>query len=176
MNRIREIREAQGLTQEQLAERAGTTAATISRLETQTRQLTLDWMRRIAQALRVRPEVLIASAALAQNESDVEPYFSSDRAVPSLSGVGVALYRVIHSPLPNLGIAAGDVLLFETGASRPPPRTGDVVLVRILGDYLVLRQFLEPGLLTTNQPGANVAFTLDDPAFVAEIVGIRARP
>lgn len=53
MNRIRELREKAGLSAERLADRVGTTQATISRLETGARRLTVSWMRRIADALQV---------------------------------------------------------------------------------------------------------------------------
>ena len=50
-SRIREIRKERGLTLQQVAERADTTAQTIGRLETGMRTLSIDWVERIAKAL-----------------------------------------------------------------------------------------------------------------------------
>lgn len=81
-NRIREIRERLGLTQEQLAERVGTTAQQISRLEKGQRGLDVPWMEKIAAALGEKPAALIDQIAdstsglpserkLAQNEEEL---------------------------------------------------------------------------------------------------------
>ncbi len=61
--RLREIRKAKGLTLQQVAERVkprGTTPQTIGRLETGARTLTLDWVRRIAEAMEVDPAELLS--------------------------------------------------------------------------------------------------------------------
>ena len=61
INRIRAIRREKKLTLADVAERCvpATTAQTIGRLETGTRQLSLTWMNRIAAALEVEPELLV---------------------------------------------------------------------------------------------------------------------
>jgi transcriptional regulator with XRE-family HTH domain len=68
MNRLREVRKARGLTLADVAARCTppTTAVTIGRLETGTRQLTVPWMQRLAAALEVDPRQLLAQ------ESDSE--------------------------------------------------------------------------------------------------------
>lgn len=53
MNRIKELREQAGLTQAGLADIAGTTAATIQRLESGQRQLTQKWATVLARALGI---------------------------------------------------------------------------------------------------------------------------
>ncbi len=60
-NRVREIRKAQGLTLADVAARCEppTTAVTIGRLETGTRQLTVPWIDRLSRALGVEPRQLI---------------------------------------------------------------------------------------------------------------------
>ena len=50
-SRIREIRRAKGMTLQQVADQIGTTAQTIGRLETGMRTLSIDWVRKIADAL-----------------------------------------------------------------------------------------------------------------------------
>lgn len=57
--RIRELRIRRGLTQAELAEKAGTTAATISRLETNAMTVSTDWLERLATILAVHPAELI---------------------------------------------------------------------------------------------------------------------
>lgn len=61
LNRIRDIRKAKGMTLADLAAACSppTTAQTIGRLETGTRQLSLTWMNRIAAALAVDPASLM---------------------------------------------------------------------------------------------------------------------
>ena len=57
---LKTLREKAGLTQAELAERASTRQATISRLETgETRMVQLDVLDRIASALGVEPGDLI---------------------------------------------------------------------------------------------------------------------
>ena len=63
INRIRSIRKDRGMTLAELAEACSprTTAQTIGRLETGMRNLSLQWMERIAIALEVDPETLVLS-------------------------------------------------------------------------------------------------------------------
>jgi transcriptional regulator with XRE-family HTH domain len=65
LNRIRDIRKAKGMTLADLAAACSppTTAQTIGRLETGTRQLSLAWMNRIAAALEVDPASLMRAEA-----------------------------------------------------------------------------------------------------------------
>ncbi len=58
--RVREIREAQGLSQAALAEKAGIRPATLSAIETgQTKGIDFDTLERLAGALSVPAQVLI---------------------------------------------------------------------------------------------------------------------
>ena len=61
---LTELRERSGLTQIELAEKAKTTQATISNLETgKSRRIELDLLDRLAKALRCKPSDLIVRAA-----------------------------------------------------------------------------------------------------------------
>jgi len=102
INRIRDIRREKGLTLAQVAERCQppTTAQTIGRLETGTRNLSLGWMNRIAAALGVAPELLLRSAATAEprliatlGEAGAEPLtHPRDAVLPTtLASDGAAL-------------------------------------------------------------------------------------
>jgi transcriptional regulator with XRE-family HTH domain len=61
-NRIREIRLQKGMALREVAERAGTIAQTIAKLEKGTMALNLEWMRQIAAALGVKPADLLTDA------------------------------------------------------------------------------------------------------------------
>jgi len=58
-NLIRQVRLLRGLTQAELAQKVGTTAATVSRLEKDTMTLSTEWLERFAVALGVHPSELI---------------------------------------------------------------------------------------------------------------------
>lgn len=58
-NRIRHYRRLKGLTQTDLAESLGTTAATISRLETEGIKVSVDWLEPLAEILQVQMSDLI---------------------------------------------------------------------------------------------------------------------
>lgn len=68
INRIRDIRKSKGWTLAELAEACdpSTTAQTIGRLETGTRNLSLKWMERIGAALDVEPDTLVRSESAEQ--------------------------------------------------------------------------------------------------------------
>jgi phage repressor protein C with HTH and peptisase S24 domain len=58
-NRIRELRHRAGLSMQALADRAGTSAPQINKLEKGERRLTVDWMVRLGKALGVDPTDLL---------------------------------------------------------------------------------------------------------------------
>ena len=67
INRIRDFRQAKGMTLAELADACDppTTAQTIGRLETGMRNLSIKWMDRIADALDVDPQSLVRSETTA---------------------------------------------------------------------------------------------------------------
>ena len=64
--RIREIRKVRGLTLLELADKVGTTAQTIQRLETDNMSVSVDWLSRIAPALGVTAAGLLAQESEAR--------------------------------------------------------------------------------------------------------------
>ena len=60
--RIAEVRRQRGLTQEQLAERVGTSVRALQRTEAGAQNLTLRSVARLALALGVKPEELIVAS------------------------------------------------------------------------------------------------------------------
>lgn len=71
-NNIRLIRKERALSMESLAERIGTTRATIMKLENGDMQLTTTWMERLADGLRCTPIDLISTP----NEKQKQGYSS----------------------------------------------------------------------------------------------------
>jgi transcriptional regulator with XRE-family HTH domain len=59
-NRINELRRMAGLTQEALANLLGTSKMNVSRYETGKQDLTIDWMRRFAEALGCEPAEILS--------------------------------------------------------------------------------------------------------------------
>jgi|SRR5579859_209299 len=78
-NRLKEFRDLAGFSMQALADRVGTTAPQINKLEKGERRLTLDWMTRLAAALGIEPKDLLP--ALPQSRA---PRAGSDR--PLVSG------------------------------------------------------------------------------------------
>jgi DNA-binding XRE family transcriptional regulator len=63
MSKLREARVALGLSQERLAELAGTSQSTVNKLETGRMRLTLDYAVRLAPHLGLHPDALMGAAA-----------------------------------------------------------------------------------------------------------------
>jgi transcriptional regulator with XRE-family HTH domain len=96
MNRIKELRKARNLTQEQLAELLGTTDATIQRLESGKRQLTERWAAQISTVLGVDVTEVFGAILPVTNAG-----------LPVVGDVQAGVWREIdvvdepkHSPLP----------------------------------------------------------------------------
>ncbi len=73
LNHLRALREARGLTLEQLAAAVGTTNQQISHLELGKRQLTVAWLKRLAAALDCHPWAIV------DGEEALEAFVTSGR-------------------------------------------------------------------------------------------------
>ena len=177
MNRIKEIREAAGLSREQLAEKTGTTGNHIWRLESGRTKLTHEWMTRLAEALACTPADLIANVVVAESSIDEVEDVDGDAVTLAIAKRGLKVYRVLSRSVINAGIAPGDVITVDRGESAiANPRIGDIVLVEIgPSRNRVLRQFIPPAMLVTNRGGANLAINLDDPSVEPTIIGVVLR-
>ncbi|MCX9146433.1 helix-turn-helix domain-containing protein [Erythrobacter sp. WG] len=126
MNRIRDIRKAKGLTLADLAAACAppTTAQTIGRLETGTRQLSLTWMNRIAAALGVEPAALMRAEASAPARivAELGPSGPEALAAPREALLPSALAREDEAAPVVLSVTA------SIGEYRP----GDLVWLRTL--------------------------------------------
>jgi transcriptional regulator with XRE-family HTH domain len=135
MSRVREIRKAKGLTLADVAARCTppTTAVTIGRLETGTRQLTVAWLDRLAAALEVDPKQLLAQEG--DTAIPVAALLTAEGAQP------LAAPLSLHAPVPlpgSIGLVvresqgdyrAGDQLWLE---QLPPERFADAINTDIL--------------------------------------------
>jgi transcriptional regulator with XRE-family HTH domain len=182
LHRILELRTRRGLTHKQLADAAGVSESTISRLEGGHVRLMVDQLQRLARALGVTAADLILDVILADVVADVEPLPSEDApVVTALATAGVRLYTVISDSVIDAGIAPGNIVPVRTGAAAIGDlKTGDIALLLVTTvqtgtDALVLRQFVAPALFTTNKPHGNVGLRMDTPDVKIEILGVVAR-
>lgn len=122
INRIRDIRKDKGWTLADLAEACSppTTAQTIGRLETGTRNLSLKWMDRIADALEVDPEMLVRSDKA-----------SPAQIVATLGSDGPqALAKTRDAMLPTDLGGDGPLMVLTVEAATGPYLPGDQVWLR----------------------------------------------
>jgi transcriptional regulator with XRE-family HTH domain len=191
MNRIAEWRNRRDLTQAQLAElvskRTGahTAQSTIQRLETGKTDLTLEWIMLLANILEVSPLDLLGIAVIAQLQNEVEAQrLSLDPSIATaLAHKGLLAYTVTSGSLANLGFRPGMSVVVDTSdEAKRDLQTGAVVIAEVatrgepVHKGLVMRQFMSPALLTTNKPGRNASFSLDDADLDVKIVGIVLPP
>lgn len=73
-NRIRELREREGLSQAQLADKVGTSQAQIDRLEKNQRRLSDYWMIKLSIAFQCPPEDIISEPMPPQEKTILEKF------------------------------------------------------------------------------------------------------
>lgn len=174
LSRLREIRKSRGLTLAEVAARCAppTTAVTIGRLETGTRQLTVPWIDKLAAALQVDPRELLAQPG--DNALPVAAQLTADGAQPLTEP------QQLPAPTPLAGLIgllvrdsqgdyrAGDQLWLE---QLPPERFADAINTDILVPRPVGR-FLFGRLVATEgsrlqilpaRPGARQTVVADAP-------------
>jgi phage repressor protein C with HTH and peptisase S24 domain len=130
-NRIREFRDRANLSMQALAERAGTSAPQINKLEKGERKLTVDWMIRLGRALNVEPRDLMVTDFPGSGMSDSEQ--SSAHRFDLPSSMSVSAVEFGKPDLPVRGRAQGGatgVLMIPTEQPavdwtyRPPQLRG----------------------------------------------------
>lgn len=179
-NRIEELRSARGWTQEQLAERMGTSQQQVGRLEKAQRRLNTDWLEKAAEALEVRIEDLFEQKDRSALIDDVSPV--DDETMGSIAQAlakrGLRVYRVDADSVAESGINKGTlVTVDETPQAIDLAQTGDIVAVKAgLGEKrTLLRVLIRPSLVTTNRADRNSIFRIDNPAMDARLVGVVVR-
>ena len=148
INRIRDIRREKRLTLADVAERCvpATTAQTIGRLETGTRNLSLVWMNRIAAALEVDPDLLVKGDAS-----------ETPKLIARLGDTGAeALTTPRDAILPTALEGEGTLVAMAVEASAGEYRSGDQIWLRQVESdsfaRLLNRDVLAP------RPGGRFAF------------------
>jgi transcriptional regulator with XRE-family HTH domain len=122
INRIRDIRRQKRMTLADVAARCSppTTAQTIGRLETGTRNLSLGWMNRIAAALEVEPKLLL------RGEEAGQP-----RLIARMTATGTEALPVARDAiLPTALGGDGPLVAIEVEASAGEYRAGDQLWLR----------------------------------------------
>lgn len=150
-NKIKEIREQRGLTQDELGRRTGTTGATISRLEAGRRKLSQEYMETIAKALNVAPGDLVGKAVPAVSETHLIPIVGdvaqdnwrvaaagegkSEGVIPVLlppkvNHLSGSAYRVTDDHAEWLVGRGGYIIAVPVEGLRKTPLDGDILIVR----------------------------------------------
>ena len=122
INRIRDVRKQKRMTLADVAARCAppTTAQTIGRLETGMRNLSLDWMNKIAAALGVEPELLV------RRDRD-----DSAKLIARLGESGPeALSRPMDALLPSALSGEAPLLAMAVDVGAGDYRSGDQVWLR----------------------------------------------
>lgn len=178
MNRIKEIREREGLTQDELAVRMGTTSQQVGRLENGQRKLTVEWMNKLAIALDCYPSDLIENAIIADMINEVEPAEPSglESVRKALADRGISTYVVKVDSVASVLPVGTVITVDETIKDFDAVESGQVVLINLAEKgakdrVKALRVYIRPGLLSTNRSRGNTAFRTDDKAFEVELVG-----
>lgn len=145
ITRIREVRKARGLTLDDVARRCDppTTAQTIGRLETGTRTVSVGWLNRIALALGVDAQDLVATGD-AQPELKVAAILGASGATAPRKATIVIPPRVMDSQLAVTVAAstgnyrAGDEIWCDTLSPEDFGRAlnRDVLVPRSAGRFL----------------------------------------
>ncbi len=148
INRIRAIRKAKALTLAELAEACDppTTAQTIGRLETGTRNLSLKWMERIGAALEVDAEELVRSEESSPAMIVAQLFSSGPQALPTK-----------REAIPPATVAGdGDRMVLAIEESVGEFRPGDQLWLRQIAPenvgHAINRDVLVP------RPGGRFAF------------------
>jgi len=93
-NHLRAWREFRQLTQEDLAERVGTTGAVISLLESGGRRLSDKWLYKLAPALNTRPGFLLE---FSPDDADLSILEAITDVAPERKGEALRLLRVFKT-------------------------------------------------------------------------------
>jgi len=178
-NRIRELREAAGITLDELAKRSGYSKSQLSRLENEERRLNMDAMSAIGKALDVAPEELVAYGSLLPKNDEVTPdtVDGAPDVLADLRRSGLKRYRVEADSAALLGYHPGHTITVD---ERPEAvqsvKSLDIVIARVVGTNVkVLRQFIAPDMLITQRPSANMAVRLADRSAGLLILGVVMR-
>lgn len=161
-NRIRELREARGLSMRALAELVNTTGSNINKLEKGQSRLDLVWIEKFAKVFNVQPAEIIdpGQSSSPGVREDVVAYSPGGTEAPRMHLTDTQFsYTVQTDALDQIGILPGATLVVDMSPSALADlQTGDVVIAQVYDGMqakTLLRQFIAPSLLITNCATAN---------------------
>jgi transcriptional regulator with XRE-family HTH domain len=172
--RIREFRKLHGMTLQTLAQKVGTTAQTIQRLETGNMTVSLDWLTRIAEVFKVPAAALLVSDTTASvpiigdlnAAGDVTPLKSDDPAsalslvISAPHPVAVHVGETIQSRSSEQAYAAGSWLIGGKADLDPdvamPPR--DCLVASINGRISLQRASIDKGKVVFSPASERAGF------------------
>ena len=105
MNRIKEIRERNGLKQSDLAKKMNCTTTSISRYESGEREIDSETINRICDIFNVTSDYLLCR---------------SDNPSPQISAEDLALLQAYHAAPDHIRAAADSMLQLDTQKESPP--------------------------------------------------------
>lgn len=185
-HRIKEIREARRLTQEALGQRIGRTKSTISKLESGETALDLAIAKKIADALEVGlQDVLAIEPEGSSNrpsgfEDDAERYTPpTGDPLKAYEANNQHLMTVNSAVVDKAGIEPGDIVIVdysETACANVKQLKVVIVRYHPTGDpteegQTLIRQFVPPSMLITNSSKINYR-QIDMDKEAAAIVGV----
>jgi len=114
-NRIAELRRASGLTLLELAAKAGTSSATLSKLERGEIKLSVEWMEKLAPLLRVKPADLVWHEDVDPNAPKTGtfygrldlPFAVSGHEAADFSKATIAAYKIVEEGMSRVKLGEG---------------------------------------------------------------------
>jgi transcriptional regulator with XRE-family HTH domain len=108
-NRIAELRRASGLTLSELATKAGTTPATISKLERSEIKLSVEWMEKLAPLFRVKPAELVwpedaTGTFIGRLNTD---FVLTEHRPADITRATIAVYKMVEEGMGRLKLGEG---------------------------------------------------------------------
>lgn len=176
-NRIEELRNLRGWSQEVLARKIGVSKMAISRYENG-ETLTLDRMQQIAEAFECSVANVLNFAALANLKNEVEPAEMVGSVAAAMATKNLKVYKVNETSVDRAGVNAGDVITIDASEQAISDlRTGQLVLAEVelkgSAPTQIVRQYIDPGMLVTNRKGSNIVLSLEpDSSMKARILGV----
>jgi transcriptional regulator with XRE-family HTH domain len=153
-NRIKELRKKNKLTMQALADKVGTTASQINKLEKGERRLTADWMYRLADAFEVAPvdifprgkneakkqteeqqEADFEALVLNTRKDDKWSFFEKSFENKLPANASPALIQIKQDDL-EPDVSRGDYVLINTN-DKNPETAGVFVTLDKLGNYIM---------------------------------------
>lgn len=149
INRLKELREAAGLSQNEIGRRLNTTGVTISRYEREPSRINLPTLFALARAMNVPPTALISAGTEGERRYSIalhlrggDSYMMFDRALISTLGEPDHLAAVeISDDAMEPTLALGGVCIVDT--SQTTPDRDGLYLIEANGHEMVRRIFVQ---------------------------------